>query len=166
MGMGENFKRAFWIMVYTGMEAKDICGLCPKHFVQIKEQEWLIKDRSKTKLNKNPTQIKIPVLPQLKEILSEAPTPIDKNTPYFPTMLNSELNKTIRKWFARTEETVNGEKVSLKGYGAKYLRRYLGELALDLGQTENWVQQALSHAFDSKSTKVYEGARRNNARCV
>ena len=65
------------------------------------------------------------------------------------------LNKTITKWFARTEETVNGEKVSLKGYGAKYLRRYLGELALDLGQTENWVQQALGHAFDSKSTRRY-----------
>ena len=30
-----------------------------------------------------------------------------------------------------------------------------GELALDLGQTENWVQQALGHAVDSKITRRY-----------
>ena len=45
---GADYKRAFWIMVWTGMEAKDICTLCPKHFVNIKGQEWLIKDRHKT----------------------------------------------------------------------------------------------------------------------
>ena len=43
----------------------------------------------------------------------------------------------------------------LKGYGSKYLRRHLGELALDLGQSETWVQQALGHAFDSKVIKKY-----------
>ena len=32
---------------------------------------------------------------------------------------------------------------------------HLGELALDLGQTESWVQQALGHAFDSKVTRKY-----------
>ena len=43
----------------------------------------------------------------------------------------------------------------LKGYGSKYLRRHLGELALDLGQSETWVQQDLGHAFDSKVTRKY-----------
>ena len=31
----------------------------------------------------------------------------------------------------------------------------MGELSLDLGQTESWVQQALGHAFDSKVTRKY-----------
>ena len=31
----------------------------------------------------------------------------------------------------------------------------MGELALDLGQSETWVKQALGHAFDSKVTRKY-----------
>ena len=98
---GADFKRAFWIMVWTGMEAKDICDLRPKHFVQIKGQEWLIKDRHKTMLKKNPTQIKIPVLPELKNLISEVPVPLDKNAPYFPHLDNDSCNKAIRKYFRK-----------------------------------------------------------------
>ena len=58
----------------------------------------------------------------------------------------TECNKAIRKYFT---------KAGLKGYGAKYLRRHLGELALDMGQSETWVQQALGHALDSDVTKRY-----------
>ena len=61
---GADYKRAFWIMVWTGMEARDICDLRPKHFVNIKGQEWLIKDRHKTMLQKQKTVIKLPVLPE------------------------------------------------------------------------------------------------------
>ncbi len=153
---GDNYKRAFWIMVWTGMEAKDICTLCPKHFVNIKGQEWLIKDRHKTMLQKQKTVIKVPVLPEFKKILSEVPTPIGKNAPYFPNMDNSSCNQAIQKYFKRVEQKVDGVKTyPLKGYSSKYLRRHLGELALDLGKSETWVQQALGHAFDSQITKKY-----------
>ena len=155
---GADFKRAFWIMVFTGIEAMDICTLCPKHFVNIKGKEWLVKDRHKTRLQKKKTIIKIPVLSAFKKILSEVPTPIDKNTPYFPNMDNKNCNDAIIKYFKRVEQKVDGVKTyPLKGYGSKYLRRHLGELALDLGKSETWVQQALGHAFDSKITRKYGG---------
>ena len=143
---GADFKRAFWIMVWTGMEAKDICTLCPKHFVNIKGEEWLVKSRHKTMLQKQTTIIKVPILPEFQKILSEVPVPLNKNAPYFPHLANDSCNKAIGKWF---------DKAGLKGYGSKYLRRHLGELALDLGQSETWVQQALGHAFDSKVTRKY-----------
>ena len=54
----------------------DICDLRPKHFVNIKGEEWLVKERHKTK-----TVIKVPVLPEFKKILSEVPVPLDKNAP-------------------------------------------------------------------------------------
>jgi integrase len=153
---GADYKRAFWIMVWTGMEAMDICTLCPKHFVNIKGQEWLIKDRHKTMLQKKKTVMKIPVLPAFKQILSEVPTPIDKNTPYFPNMNNKNCNRAIEKYFKRVKQEVDGiTTYPLKGYGSKYLRRHLGELALDMGKSESWVQQVLGHAFDSQITKKY-----------
>ena len=31
----------------------------------------------------------------------------------------------------------------------------MGELALDLGKSDIWVQQALGHAFDSQITRKY-----------
>ena len=49
----------------------------------------------------------------------------------------------------------------LEGYGSKYLRRYLGELALDLGKSETLVQEALGQAFDSKITRKYTRVREN-----
>ena len=124
----------------------DICDLRPKHFVNIKGEEWLVKERHKTMLQKTKTVIKVPVLPELKKVLSEVPVPLDKNAPYFSHLVNDSCNKAIGKWFDRA---------GLKGYGSKYLRRHLGELALDLGQSETWVQQALGHAFDSKVTRKY-----------
>ena len=143
---GVDYKRAFWIMVWTGMEAMDICDLKPNHFVNIKGEEWLVKERHKTMLQKTKTIIKVPVLPEFKKILSEVLVPLDKNAPYFSNLNNDSCNDAIGKWFDRT---------GLKGYGSKYLRRHLGELALDLGQSETWVQQALGHAFDSKVTRKY-----------
>ena len=107
-------------------------------------------------LQKKKTIIKLPVLPAFKQILSEVPTPIDKNTPYFPNMDNNNCNDAIIKYFKRVKQEVDGViTYPLKGYGSKYLRRHLGELALDLGKSETWVQQALGHAFDSKITRDY-----------
>lgn len=110
-------------------------------------------------LQKQKTVIKVPVLPEFKKILSEVPTPIDKNTPYFPNMDNNSCNKAIQKYFKRVEQNVDGVTTyPLKGYSSKYLRRHLGELALDLGKSETWVQQALGHASDSQITRKCGGA--------
>ena len=38
----------------------------------------------------------------------------------------------------------------------------MGELALDLGKGETWVQQALGHAFDSQITRKYWGVREDS----
>ena len=45
---------------------------------------------------------------------------------------------------------------------SKYLRRHLGELALDLGKSEIWFQQALGHAFDSQITRKYMRVREDS----
>ena len=145
-GRGHNFKRAFWIMVWTGVEAKDIADLRPKHFKMIKGQEWLIKERHKTMLTQSNPLIKIPVLPQFREILDEVPVPLNKDMPYFPDLDCDACNQAIGEYF---------NKAKLKGYGAKYLRRHLAEMALDLGQSETWIQQALGHCGDSEQTKKY-----------
>ena len=38
----------------------------------------------------------------------------------------------------------------------------MGELALDLGKSETWVQQALGHAFDSQITRKYMRVREDS----
>jgi integrase len=143
---GKIFKKAFWIMVWTGMEPMDIVDLKPKHFVKIQGHDWLIKDRHKNHLKKHKTKTKIPVVPELKKIMSDVPVPLDKNAPYFPNVKNGSISQMISKYFGRA---------GLKGYGAKYLRRYLGERMLDIGTSRDWIGQALGHAFDSEVTRRY-----------
>ena len=148
---GEVFKKAFWIMVYTGIEAMDIWDLRPKHFVLIDGQTWLIKDRHKTKYNnKRKTVIKIPVLPELKKIIDTFPTPINKNTRYLKDKdqktFTENCNQAIGRYFT---------KAGLNGYGSKYLRRYMGKQLTELGYSEDFIGQVLAHAQDSKQTKKY-----------
>ena len=81
---------------------------------------------------------------------------IQRQKHYFPNMDNSSCNQAIQKYFKRVEQKVDGVTTyPLKGYSSKYLRRHLGELALDLGKSEAWVQQSLGHAFDSQITRKY-----------
>lgn len=147
---GEIFKKAFWIMVYTGIEAMDIWDLRPKHFVLIDGQVWLIKDRHKTKYNNRKMVIKIPVLPQLKKIIDSLPIPINKNTRYLEDKdqktFTDNCNQAIGRYF---------KKAGLEGYGSKYLRRYMGKLLTELGYSEAFIGQVLAHAQDSKQTKKY-----------
>ena len=137
-------------MVYTGIEAMDIWDLRPKHFVLIDGQTWLIKDRHKTKYNNRKTVIKIPVLPQLKKIIDTFPTPINKNTRYLGELdqktFTENCNQAIIRYFNKAE---------LYGYGAKYLRRYMGKQLTELGYSEDFIGQVLAHAQDSKQTKKY-----------
>ena len=143
---GENFKKAFWIMVYTGIEAMDIWDLSPKHFVVIDGQDWLVKERHKTKYNKRKNVIKLPVIPQLKKIIDSLPIPIGKNTKYFPNFDTENCNQAIGRYFT---------KAGLDGYGSKYLRKYMGSLLTTLGYSEAFIGQVLAHATDSKQTKKY-----------
>ena len=78
--------------------------------------------------------------------MADVPVPLDKNAPYFPNVKNGSISQMIRKYFGRA---------GLKGYGAKYLRRYLGERMLDIGTSRDWIGQALGHAFDSEVTRRY-----------
>jgi integrase len=147
---GEIFKKSFWIMVYTGIEAMDIWDLRPSHFVPVGGQVWLIKDRHKTKYNNRKTVIKIPVLPQLKKIIDSLPTPINKNTRYLENLdqktFTENCNQAIGRYFL---------KAGLDGYGSKYLRRYMGKQLTELGYSEAFIGQVLAHAQDSKQTKKY-----------
>jgi site-specific recombinase XerD len=43
----------------------------------------------------------------------------------------------------------------LKGYGAKYLRRYIGSALLDAGYSMDWIGKALAHADGSRITQRY-----------
>ena len=113
---------------------------------KVKGEEWLIKERHKTMLTQSKPLIKIPVLSQFRKILDGVPVPLDKNAPYFPSLDTEACNKAVAVYF---------KKAGLKGYGAKYLRRHLAEMALDLGQSETWIQQALGHCSDSEQTKKY-----------
>ena len=103
-------------------------------------------------LTQNNPLIKIPVLPQFREILDEVPILLNNDMPYFPDLDCDTCNKAIAEYF---------NKAKLKGYGAKYLRRYLAEMTLDLGQSETWIQQALGHCSDSEQTKKYMRVRRD-----
>ena len=82
-------------MVWTGVEAKDVADLRPKHFKMIKGQEWLIKERHKTMLTNSTPLIKIPVLPQFRKILDEVPIPLNKDMPYFPDLDCDACNQAI-----------------------------------------------------------------------
>ena len=75
--------------------------------------------------------------------MSSKAASMDKNAPFFPYLDTHACNQAIGEFF---------NKAGLKGYGAKYLRRHL---ALDLGQSETWIQQALGHCSDSEQTKKY-----------
>ena len=145
-GEGESFKKAFWIMVYTGIEAMDIWELKPKHFKVIDGQEWLIKDRHKTQNNKHKNVIKVPVIPQLKKIIDSLPIPIDKSTKYFTNFDTENCNQAISRYFS---------KAGLEGYGSKYIRKYMGSLLTTLGYSQAFIGQVLAHAVDSKQTKKY-----------
>ena len=60
--------------------------------------------------------------------MADVPVPLDKNAPYFPNVKNGSISQMIRKYF---------ERAGLKGYGAKYLRRYLGERMLGIGMSRD-----------------------------
>ena len=109
----------FLIMLYTGMEARDIYDLKPKNI----KDEVIKKLRHKNKYRTAKTEVDMPIVPALQEVFNSIPTPVSKDQPYFKydgTWDNQKniVSKAIKKIFASAD---------LKGYGAKSLKRYVGE---------------------------------------
>jgi integrase len=134
----------FFIMLYTGMEARDIYDLKPKHFIGDK----IRKERHKTKFGRKKNWIDIPLVPELQEIFKKIPTPIDKNEPIFKNYEKTKVSKSIREIFTRA---------GLKGYGAKSIRRYMGEEINSQyhQEVDRVAKEALAHSATSKATKQY-----------
>ena len=140
----KEWAKFFWIMAFTGIEAADVIDLRQKHF-QVKKG-WLVKPRHKNMLKKKKTMISVPILPKLQEILDKVPTPLDKNAPLFPKMRTDTMNKVIGKMFVAA---------GYKGYGSKYLRRYIGGLLKELNYGDEVIGRALAHCDNSTETIKY-----------
>ena len=142
----------FFIMLYTGMEARDIWDLKPKHIA-----EGIIeKQRHKTKF-RGENMIKIPIIPQLKAVLGRHPIPLDKNECIFKfkgewRVFGDTVSTNIQNIF---------KSAGLEGYGAKSIRRYLGEEIHSQysHEVDRMAKQALAHSKSSKVTKQYTRAR-------
>ena len=145
--------KGFWgdvfrIMLFTGMEARDIYDLKPTHFIN----GAIEKKRHKTRLS-GEGNITIPIIPDLQKVFDRYPTPIDKNEYIFKfsgdwEIYKSKVSKEIREIFNRA---------GLAGYGAKSIRRYMGE---EIGSqyaedVDKLAKEALQHAANSKVTPQY-----------
>lgn len=136
--------KIFLIMLYTGMEAKDIFDLKPRMI----DGGKIKKLRHKNKYRKNKTEIDMPIVPQLKKVLDSLPEPLDKDQSYFTGYEPWKVSKAIRDIF---------EKAGLSGYGAKSLRRYVGEEINSqyMAEADKAVKEALAHSKNSKETARY-----------
>ncbi len=134
----------FFIMLYTGMEGTDVYSLKPKMI-----QDGKIKKlRHKNKFKAKKTEIDMPIVPQLQKILDSIPRPIDENACYFKGYDASNLSKGIKGIFTDAD---------LDGYGAKSLRRYVGEEITSqyMMEADKSAKEALAHSKNSKVTGQY-----------
>ena len=133
-------KAVAWLKVYVpaNLERK-----APK--AKFYEAEKL---RHKNKYRKNKTEIDMPIVPQLKKVLDSLPEPLDKDQSYFTGYEPWKVSKAIRDIF---------EKAGLSGYGAKSLRRYVGEEINSqyMAEADKAVKEALAHSKNSKETARY-----------
>lgn len=135
--VGEKYIEIFWLMALTGIEIADTMALRPMDF----KGRWLDTERSKTG-----EIIRVPVCPFLWDILKPVPWPINKEEPIFSKVTADSIKTNITRAF---------NKAGLKGYGSKYLRRFIGSILLHHGNTESWIATMLSHAEGSNQTKEY-----------
>ena len=142
----------FNIMLFTGMEAIDIYDLKPLHFVDC----MIKKKRHKTQLSGG-GDIRIPIIPELQNIFDKHPTPINKKECIFKGYESTKVSKAIRDIF---------KKAKLPGYGAKSLRRYVGEEINSqyLEDVDKAAKEALSHTSNSTSTLAYTRPRAKDLR--
>jgi integrase len=135
--LSEKYKAVYWVMAYTGMDVSDAVYLKPSHF----KDGWIDKPRGKTK-----QKIVVPVLDALQSILQTVPWPLDKTVGIFPDINPKAVTTAVITAFRAA---------GLKGYGAKYLRRYIGSALLDAGYSMDWIGKALAHADGSRITQRY-----------
>jgi len=138
----EKYKIHFWVMALTGMDVSDVCYLRPQHFTK---DGWINKRRGKVE-KQGGKRIFVPVLGALKDILKQHPWPLDKTARLFPGIKPKAVSTALFRAF---------NKAGLAGYGAKYLRRYVGALLTDLGYGEEFVGKVLAHSEGSRMTKKY-----------
>ena len=136
------YRPVYWLMVYTGMDVSDAVYIQAKHFTK---DGWIDKPRGKVE-HEEGERIVLPVLPELRERLRNTPTPLDPEARLFPGINNKQTTTALLRAF---------KVAGLPGYGAKYLRRYIGAALLDEGYSEAWIGKALSHADGSKITGRY-----------
>ena len=136
----------FLIMLYTGMEAKDIFDLKPRMIKDGKIKKLRHKNKSKNKNNK--TEIDMPIVPQLQKILDSIPKPLNEHQPFFKDYEKTKVSKAIRKIFFDAD---------LAGYGAKSLRRYVGEEINSqyMLEADKAVKEALAQSSSSRVTGQY-----------
>lgn len=127
----------YWIMAYTAMDISDVVYLKPEHF----KDGWIVKKRGKTCVD-----IRVPICRALADILETVPRPLNPGTCFFRKTDPHAVSKSIIRAFS---------KAGLKGYGSKYLRRFVASMLLDAGYSMDWVGKALAHAEGSNITQRY-----------
>ena len=133
----DKYKPIFWTMAYTAMDISDVVALAPEHMVD----GWIHKVRGKTG-----NEIAVPICNTLASILKAVPRPLNSSNPLFPNTNPKAVSKDVRKAFT---------KAGLKGYGSKYLRRFVASDLMDLGYSMDWIAKALAHSDGSTITKKY-----------
>ena len=137
------------------MEARDVYDLKPKNV-----KDGVIKKlRHKNKYRTNKTEVDMPIVPELQEVFDNIPTPVSKDQPYFKGYVKDKVSKEIKKIFTSA---------GLDGYGAKSLRRFMGEEINSqyMLEADKAVKMALSHSKNSKQTGQYTRPRVADLRTV
>ncbi len=142
--VNSEYLEIYWIMALTGMDISDAVTLCRADF----KDGWIIKLRGKTD-----QKIEVPICSELRDILKPLPLPLDKSEQIFKVKAKA-VSTHIRMAF---------NKAGLEGYGAKYLRRFIGTILLAHGNTKDWIARILSHAEGSAQTDAYLGVYRTQA---
>ena len=133
----------YWFMVYTAVDIMDVVHLKWGNLKRIGDnnQLWLDAVRRKTQ-----RKIRIPICPELEEMLMKIPRQIDPNQRVFPDINNKATSTYLCRRFTRA---------GFDGYGAKYLRRFVGMHFTKMGYSKRLTALMLAHAEDSTQTDKY-----------
>ena len=143
--VGPRFLPIYWIMAYTGIDIGDAIALRPMDF----KDNWV-----KTVRGKTDQKIEVPICPELRDLLKGVPWPLDKSEIIFKGINSKEVSTNIGRAF---------KSAGMGGYGAKYLRRFIGSVLLSQGCTKDWIARILSHAEGSAQTDRYLGVYKTQA---
>ena len=135
--MPEKYLPVYWVMVFTGLDIKDVLDLRQG---QVKNG-WIDRKRGKTG-----RPIHLPVSLELAEVFKGLPRNLDPDALIFPGLVSHRVSKGIVQGFKRAE---------MPGYGSKYLRRFLASIMIDNGYSVDLTAKMLGHAPGSKITDGY-----------